>query len=190
MLPKELRERLSKKLAGLLRHYGEKYGLRIDEEGWARIDDVVKALHRIPGYQWVRKEHIMEVVEHDEKGRYETRGGMIRARYGHSIPVSIPYPLLRNPPRKLYHGTVARKLSSIKRKGLIPMKRMYVHLSFTLEDSYETGRRHGPDVVILEVDTECLRRHGLRVYQASPRVALVERVPPDCLSLVNTDSPR
>lgn len=173
--------RLSKKMAGLLRHYGERLGLHVSPEGWARIDDLVAALRRIPGFEWVEKRHILEVVRRDEKGRYEVRGGLIRARYGHSIPVRIDYEEPARPPEHLYHGTVESNLPSIRARGLLPGRRLWVHLSATIEDAVETGRRHGSNVVVLVVDTRCLRRLGYRVYKASERVYLVERVPPECI---------
>ena len=183
-LPDDLRVRLSKKMAGLLRHYPERYGLRVDREGWARIEDLVEALHRIPGFEWVEKKHILEVVARDEKGRYEIRGDRIRARYGHSIPVEPGLEVLEEPPRFLYHGTVEESLASIRKKGILPMKRRMVHLSYTLADVVETARRHGPRVVVLIVDTQCLKGRGLTLYRAGPRVVTVRWVPPECISRV------
>ena len=175
------REKLSKKMAGLLRHYGPKYGLRLDEEGWAKISDLVKALHKIPGYEWVSERHVVEVVVRDEKGRYELKENRIRARYGHSLPVRVKYKPLEKLPPVLYHGTVSRNLESIMEKGLVPMKRRYVHLSYTWEDAYETGRRHGHDVVVIEIDASCLKRRRIPVYHAGPKVAVTPWVPPDCI---------
>jgi putative RNA 2'-phosphotransferase len=175
------RERISKRLAGLLRHYGPQKGVRIDEEGWAKIPDVIKALRGM-GYN-VSWEDIIEIVKADEKGRYEIRGDRIRARYGHSIRVKIQYPEATGV-EKLYHGTPARNLDSIMRNGLLPGKRLYVHLSPDPETALETGERHGRPVAILEVNMECLKRLGIPVYKATSKVYLVERVPPQCLRLV------
>jgi putative RNA 2'-phosphotransferase len=180
-LDERLRVRLSKKMAGLLRHYPHRYGLRLDREGWARLEDLVAALRRIPGFEWVRAEHVLEVIRRDEKGRYELRGGLVRARYGHSVRVEIEYPEPPMLPRELYHGTVEENLPSIRRLGILPGRRLWVHLSRSIGDAVETGRRHGSRVVVLVVDTSCLRGRGLRVYEASEKVYLVERVPPECI---------
>ncbi len=177
----EERIRLSKKIAGLLRHYGPRYGLRIDREGWARIEDLVRALRRIPGFEWVSREHVLEVVSLDDKGRYEVRGDRIRARYGHSLPVAPRYEEAPAP-RVLYHGTVVERLPGIRARGILPMKRRMVHLSASIVDAWETGRRHGGNVVVLVVDTSCLERRGVRVYRASPRVYVAEWVPPECIA--------
>lgn len=185
MLPEHLRVKLSKKMAGLLRHYGEEYGLKFTRDGWVRITDLVQALRRIPGFDWVTVQDVLEVVSRDEKGRYEVRDGMIRARYGHSIEVEVEYEELSREeiPETLYHGTVARRLEGILREGLKPMRRRYVHLSLTPQDAYTVGRRHGVDVVVLAVDTRCLEEKGIPVYRASHKVYVTPWVPPDCIRL-------
>ena len=186
MLSERDRVRLSKKMAGLLRHYGPRYGLEIDGEGWARISDLVRVLRSMPGFEWVTEEHVREVVLRDDKGRYEIRGPLIRARYGHSIPGVRPsLPEAEVPLGKLYHGTPAANLESIRVRGLLPGRRHWVHLTTTPRLAYETGRRHGSPVAILEVDVSCLEGRGLRVRRASPHVYVVEWVPPECLRLVS-----
>ncbi|MCE4625324.1 MAG: RNA 2'-phosphotransferase [Desulfurococcales archaeon] len=180
---RDARERveISKKLAGLLRHYGEKYGVRVDGEGWARIEDVVEALKRM-GFH-VTIDDIISLAAEDEKGRYEVRGDKIRARYGHSVRVSIRYEESWDV-EKLYHGTPLRNLRSIMERGLLPGKRLYVHLTPDPKTALETGRRYGRPVALLEVDVRCLRRSGRRLYKATSVVYLTDSVPPDCIRVV------
>ncbi|MHC5228101.1 RNA 2'-phosphotransferase [Enterococcus sp. LJL99] len=45
------------------------------------------------------------------------------------------------PPKILYHGTANKFLKSIKKEGLIPMSRQYVHLSEDLETATLIGNR-------------------------------------------------
>jgi len=183
-LDEKTRRALSKKMAGLLRHYPERYGLRLDREGWASITGLASALRRIPGFEWVEERHILEVVERDEKGRYEVRNGRIRARYGHSIQVDPGYQPLEDPPRTLYHGTLERNLPGILEHGILPMKRRMTHLSLTLEDAVETARRRRGRIVVLEVDTACMSEKGVPLYRAGPRVVVAPRVPPECIRRV------
>lgn len=186
-LPDHLRVRLSKKMSGLLRHYGPKYGLRVSKDGWVRISDLVRVLRSLPGYDWVTSDDIFEVVKYDDKGRYEIQGGLIRARYGHSLNVDVEYERIpwSKLPGALYHGTVRANLHSILKTGLKPMKRKYVHLSINPQDAYAVGRRHGDDVIVLEIDVKCLKRNGLEVYKASDRVLLVRQVPPECIRVTD-----
>ena len=174
------RIRVSKLMAYVLRHSPEEFGLKPDGEGFVPLDELVKALQTV--YPDVTEEFVREIVERDAKGRYEIRDGKIRARYGHSFKVKLDHEE-DTESRVLYHGTPRRNLGRIMREGLKPMRRQFVHLSTSREEAIETGRRHGKDVVLLIIDAECLRRRGLRVYKAGKNVRIVERVPPECITL-------
>jgi len=174
------RTRISKLMAYVLRHSPWEFGLKPDEEGFVPLEELVRALRNV--YPNVTEELVREIVENDPKGRYEIRDGKIRARYGHSYPVSLNHEEDRET-RVLYHGTPRRNLGQIMKEGLKPMKRQFVHLTTSREEALETGRRHGRDVVLLVVDTECLRKRGLKIYRAGKNVRIVERVPPECITL-------
>ncbi len=80
--------RLSKFLALILRHQPERFGLALDEEGWASLSEVMEILHGLPNFRWATRADVMEIVEQgsgDEKRRFEVAGDRIRARYGHSL---------------------------------------------------------------------------------------------------------
>ncbi|MDK2869774.1 MAG: putative 2-phosphotransferase [Pyrococcus sp.] len=149
-------------MAYILRHSPWEFGLKPDEEGFVKIEDLVNTVKKV--YPWVTEEFIREIVEKDSKGRYEIRGDKIRARYGHSYPVVLKYDEDRES-KVLYHGTIRENLKGILKEGLKPMKRQYVHLSLSYEDAYYTGKRHGRDVVVLLIDAECLRRKGYKIFK-------------------------
>ena len=167
----------------MLRHAPETLGLRLDSGGWVRVQDLVAALRARRGYAWVGKEHIEAVAHADPKGRFELRGQLIRARYGHTKPVTIEYGEHRGS-APLYHGTTEEAWGRISCGGLLPGSRLWVHLSTSMKDAYETGRRHGGKVAVLEVDAKCLREHGIKVYAASSRVKLVKYVPQECMKRI------
>ena len=114
----------SKELAFLLRHDTE---YKFDKHGWREVSDLVKN----HGYT---KDELADIVATDEKGRYEwnDQKTKIRARQGHSINVDVELKLTLAPD-KLYHGTSSRFMESIKKSGLLPMSRQYVHLSEDIE---------------------------------------------------------
>jgi putative RNA 2'-phosphotransferase len=152
-------------------------------EGWVEISDLVEGIKGRLGnhreYEWLTPEHIIAVAKLDPKGRFEVRGGRIRARYGHSIGDEIKYPVASDH-TILYHGTSIESLGSILKHGLLPMKRRFVHLTGDPELAFETGRRHGHPIV-LRINVECLRKHGLIVYRATDKIYLVKRVHPECI---------
>ena len=174
------RVKVSKLMAYILRHSPEDFGLKPDGEGFVPLDELVRALQTV--YPDVTEELVREIVKRDAKGRYEIRDGKIRARYGHSFKVKLDHEE-DTESRVLYHGTPRRNLERIMREGLKPMRRQFVHLSTSRSEAIETGRRHGRDVVLLIIDADCLRKKGLKIYKAGKNVRIVERVPPECITL-------
>ncbi|WP_297464051.1 RNA 2'-phosphotransferase [Thermococcus sp.] len=173
-----MKRKVSRLMAYILRHSPEEFGLKPDEEGFVPLEGLVRALKST--YPRVTEGIVREIVAKDPRGRYEIREDRIRARYGHSYPVS-PNHEEDIESRILYHGTPRRNLHSILKEGLKPMKRQFVHLTTSKSEAIETGRRHGRDVVLLIVDVDCLRRRGLRVYRAGKNVRIVKRVPLECI---------
>jgi len=172
-----IRLRISKLLSLALRHDPSALGLKIDREGWAEVDAVLKGLERA-GFR-IDVAVIKALAELDDKGRFELQNGKIRSRYGHSIDVSISYPEDATS-AALYHGTSLDYLPAMLREGILPMKRRYVHLAVDVETACLNAARR-PRPVVLAVDAQCLRRRGYRVYIASHKIRLVQYVPPECI---------
>jgi putative RNA 2'-phosphotransferase len=165
--------RLSKKMSHALRHEPWLYELELDEEGWTPVADLLAALG-------VSRERLADVVRDNPKQRFELDGERIRARYGHSVPgriVRVP----GVPPATLFHGTAASVADRIRREGLRPMRRQYVHLSATREMAESVGRRKGERVTVLTVDTPAARAAGVEFSRGNEFVWLVEYVPAEFL---------
>ncbi len=79
--------KLSKFLLLILRHQPERFGLRLDEEGWASLSEVMEILRGLPNFRWATRADVMRIVEEgsgDAKRRFEVDGERIRALYDHS----------------------------------------------------------------------------------------------------------
>jgi len=79
--------KLSKFLALILRHQPQRFGLELDEEGWASLPEVLEILHGLPNFRWAKRAEVMRIVDEgsgDGKHRFEVADERIRARYGHS----------------------------------------------------------------------------------------------------------
>lgn len=172
------RVQLSKLVSGALRHFPQALGLKLDEEGFVSIEELVKAVRKREGYEWVRAEHIIALAQTDSKGRFEISGEKIRARYGHSLPVKICYPEAY-PDTPLYHGTSSSNLESIKRLGLLPMKRRFVHLTSSFEDAAARASIH-KDPVVLVIDPGRLKGR-VKLYKAGRNVYVAPCVPPNSI---------
>lgn len=183
MLNQAMEKSLSKWMSKLLRHTPEDFGVVLDpEDGSCPVSSLLEAIQAQPKWSWVKQEHIEQVVRNSDKQRFEIEGGRIRARYGHSHD-KVQY-VPGEPPAILYHGTNKKALPSIRKEGLSPMSRQYVHLSEGTHFATLAGSRRG-ELVILEVDTFKAKQLGVTFYYAGNEVWLADRVPPESCSVWN-----
>ncbi|RLI76082.1 RNA 2'-phosphotransferase [Archaeoglobales archaeon] len=175
------REKVSKFLSGLLRHFGYKFGIDIDDNGWADLDKIERIVSKKFG---VGTDAIRLIVKFDRKERFEIKNSKIRAKYGHSIDVNVNWSENGKIPDKLYHGTHPKNVRSILKDGLKPIRRKEVHLSSTIEDAIEVGKRYAKNPAILEVDTKSLAKDGFEIRKKG-KVYTTDFVPPKFIKLNN-----
>jgi putative RNA 2'-phosphotransferase len=209
VLSGERRRRLSKFASGALRHFPDDAGIELDGAGWTDSDALVAAVRG--KYDWATREAVAAVVATDPKGRFERTGppasdgrpdaagdddrandtndgraddtdrDRVRAAYGHSVDVTLD--AADTPvPETLYHGTDPENLDAIAEEGLRPMGRQQVHLSGTLAEAREVGRRHADDPAVLIVDAAALRADGHDVTKRGRGVYTTDHVPPAYLA--------
>lgn len=174
-------DRLSRFLALVLRHKPESIGITLDPSGFVEIEALAKAIAGQPGWSQASESAIRAAAAQDAR-RYEIDGTRIRARYGHSVPIEAPGTAVV-PPEWLYHGTSPEALDVIRRDGLTPQGRQFVHLSATRQDALAVGRRHSPDAVVITVLARQAHDTGLQFYQASPAIYLAREISPNFLSV-------
>jgi len=174
--------KISKFLSLVLRHKPDVIGLKLDENGWALIDELICCA--AAGGRSLDRELIKEVVATNDKKRFSISpdGKMIRANQGHSINVDLGLsPIM--PPTTLYHGTATRFLESILQKGLRSSGRNHVHLSSDHETAVNVGQRHGKPVV-LKVESGAMDSDGHVFYRSENGVWLTKLVPAKYLQVI------
>lgn len=171
-MDKEMKVRVSRYMSYLLRHNPQ--GLRMDRYGFVDLDELIE---KVKERFRVDREFILEIVEGSERRRFEVVDNKIRALYGHTIPVVLTLKE-DGSVKKLFHGTTLEAALKILNEGLKPMRRMWVHLSPTIEIAREVGSRRAFNPVILEVDAEAARKDGIKFYRATDKVYLCREVPP------------
>jgi putative RNA 2'-phosphotransferase len=171
----------SRTLARVLRHKPELWGVRIDGQGWCAVDALMKGATKAG--QALTLDELHEIVATNGKKRFalSADGLRIRAVQGHSLPVELNL-RVEVPPPVLYHGTVRKHLSAIRREGLRPMTRHAVHLSATKAAAVAVGSRRGAAVVLI-VDSYAMHRDGHRFQLSENCVWLTAVVPPEYLRL-------
>ncbi len=173
-------EAIGRILAGMLRHFPENYGVRLNSHGFARIYSVVPAIRaERPRFRWIRAEHIAALGMTDPRGRYEVIDEEeIRATYGHTIEVNLSDLPTDNLPEIVYYQTTPEELELLKETGISPADKTYIHLSSTYRKAYVSGKFHVDDPLIIGIKASELMESGIPVYRASHEVYLTKEIPP------------
>ena len=146
---------MARRLALILRHAPEKFDLEMDINGWIDVKDIIRQFKKRDEkrYHWLRPHHFRAISETDPKGRYEVRGNMIRATYGHTVEIELDLPTDNIPP-SLYFPCGPDEVKTLLETGLVPSGRAHVHLSGSIRSAGNAGKVHHDRPVILDVDTE------------------------------------
>jgi putative RNA 2'-phosphotransferase len=169
---------LSRLVSYVLRHRPDAYGLRLDEEGWVALDDLVAAVARSdPKWRNLTADDIRAAADANAKRRFEFSSDCVRSLYGHSVPDRIAM-TPATPPQILYHGTTPEALAKIRRTGLQPMNRQYVHLSPDVATATRVAARRTRSPVVLKVLAGQAACQGVEFYQPDDGVWLSDAILP------------
>ena len=171
-------EKLGKIISGALRHFPGDLGLSMDELGWVRMDDLVRIIEH--KYPWARPYHVEAMFETDDKGRYERKDGMVRARYGHSVKIDLDFPDADYD--MLYYGTSEEEADRILEIGLKPVNQHCVHLSKSIEEAVKVACIRTEHPVIISVNARKAQENGIKILDAGP-VCLAPHVPPKFIQI-------
>lgn len=174
--------KVSKYLSKHLRHQPERLGLNLENGGWVKVVDLLRACakNNFP----LSPDELKEVVERNDKKRFsfDASGERIRANQGHSVEVDLQLKK-QTPPARLFHGTATRNVAMIREHGLLKMARHHVHLSADAETARRVGMRYGKPI-IFEIDTRAMQENGFEFFVSENGVWLVESVPPEFLKVL------
>lgn len=168
---------VSKFLSLVLRHSPETIGLKLDENGWADVDELIERCNKNGSQNQMTAELLDYVVENNDKKRFvfNENKTKIRASQGHSISVELNL-VETEPPEFLYHGTVGKFLENIQKEGLQKMSRQHVHLSKDKETAVKVGSRRGIPQ-ILKIKSGEMFKDGFKFYLSENNVWLLDEVP-------------
>jgi putative RNA 2'-phosphotransferase len=172
--------KLSKRLALGLRHNPMLvFSQDLSSDGFIDIDIVLDKLN-------ITKDELNDIVDNNDKNRFEIKDDKIRARQGHSIKVNLSFDVAI-PPDILYHGTNTRSKDIIMNDGIKKMSRQYVHLSFDIETATKVGLRKcskDNNLVILKIDALNMYNNDYIFYLSSNNVWLIDYVPTNYISIL------
>lgn len=171
---------ISKSLSYILRHSPETIKLKLDENGWADVDELIA---KFDLYELKLDFELLEyVVKNNDKKRFafNTDKTKIRANQGHSISIELNLDEAA-PPESLYHGTVEKFLPDIQAQGLQKMNRQHVHLSVDKETANKVGGRRGKPVILI-IKSGAMHKAGYKFYLSANNVWLTTVVPAEYIT--------
>lgn len=174
---------VSKLLSYVLRHHPEKANVKLDNDGFVYVADLLDGLEKRKALR-LRPNDLNLIMTQGDKQRleYNVDRTMIRAIQGHTVKVNIKYKILAPLPQYVYHGTVERFIPGISNSGICKMTRQHVHCSLDIDTAWHNAERRKHNVpTVLEISTQDVMHAGFTFYQASNGVVLVDHVPFDCI---------
>jgi putative RNA 2'-phosphotransferase len=175
-------DQLGRIMAGVLRHFPERFELAMDTHGWVDARSLVDAVRaRRSQFHWLRPHHVKALIATDPKGRYQLEDERVRATYGHSIEVDLDLPT-DNIPDTLYYPATDEELPILLETGLKPSDRKHVHLSLTPENAIAAGAHRTDKPVVLRIDAKNAVGNGIIIKRAGKTVFITKEVPAEYLS--------
>lgn len=159
----------------MLRHQPEAIGIKLDEQGWVGVAELIKQVNAHG--KSLTTGILNHVVATNAKKRFafNDAGDKIRASQGHSLHVELGLQP-QTPPALLYHGTGVQSAKSILQTGIEKRSRQHVHLSADTETAIKVGQRHGKPA-IFEVNALTMHNNGQLFYISENGVWLTDTVP-------------
>ncbi|MBW3582898.1 MAG: RNA 2'-phosphotransferase [Euryarchaeota archaeon] len=176
-------DRVGRIMAGILRHFPDRFDLTMDSYGWVDMRDMVDAVRDSKNrLHWLRPHHIEAIADTDEKGRYQVDGGMVRATYGHSLDVVLDdLPLCQV--EELFYPVSEEEQDIVLEAGLHPTDRKKLHLSGSYASAHEAGRVRIEEPIILRIDAKAAVTNGVDIRRAGKQVYIAEDIGPEYLEV-------
>lgn len=169
------KKKISKFISLVLRHKPEVINLKLDENGWTDVDELITKSKR-DSHEGFTFEELNEIVETNDKKRFifNEDKTKIRANQGHSIDIDLALKP-QQPPEFLYHGTAQSNIDSILEKGIEKRSRQHVHLSQDKETATKVGMRHGKPIILI-IKTQEMFNDRIEFYLSENKVWLTDFV--------------
>ena len=153
----------------------------MDEYGFIPLDEVVEVVQE--RYDEATDEAVRELVSDSRQHRFEIVDERIRALYGHSFFVEMDGEAM-DPPERLYMGTTVSAGRQMKKGGIQPVDRSYLHLSTSYESAESRSRQVGTPCVAEVLAKKAYDEESIEFYERGA-VVLTREIPPEFVGEVH-----
>jgi putative RNA 2'-phosphotransferase len=179
-LPRQL-ESLVRMLTYILAHRPDEFGLVLSEAGFIPIKHLLKVLSAEPGWGFVRRHHLDQVVGLLSPPAFEVSGEQIRALSPE--PARLRRPPGDPRPALLYIAIPPKAHARVWEEGLKPLPDRELVLAATPELARKLGRRRAPDPIMVTVQAQAAARRGVSFIGYGESLYLAPAIPRDLLQV-------
>jgi putative RNA 2'-phosphotransferase len=179
-LPRQL-ESLARMLTYILSHRPDEFGLVLSGEGFIPIKHLLQALTAEPGWGFVRRHHLDQVVGLMSPPAFEIVGDQIRAV--RPEPARLRRDPGEPPPALLYAAIPPKAQAPVWEVGLKAPPDRELVLAATPELALKLGRRRSPAPILVTVQAQAAARRGISFTGYGEGLFLAPDLPRDLLQL-------
>jgi len=180
-------KRLAKLLTYVLGRQPDEFGLVLDDNGYVRVKELLKAVCEEDGWKHVRRRHLEEILITLPNPPVTMEQGHIRAVDGSHLPRPEA---ATDPPKQLYHCVRRRAYPHVREKGIRPPKEEPVCLAADQEMALRIGRRKDAEPVLVTVHVSRAGHHGITFQRYGSGLYLSGSIPADCLTGPSLPKPK
>ena len=167
-------KQLSKFISYILGHNPDEFGLVLDQDGFIKIKELLKAITEEDGWKYVRRSHIDEILITMPGPPVEIKENLIRAKIHGALPKPKP---AQNLPRLLYTCVRKKAYPAVLDKGIYPTGYNQVILSSSREMAERIGKRTDQTPILITILAQKSAADGVVFYQAGNSIYLAESIP-------------
>jgi len=166
---------LSSLLVYVLGRNPDEFGLIPDPDGFISYKELLQAIHEEPGWQYVRRSHIQEVLMGKDRPLFlpeQNRIKVLERRWHWDVDRPSP-----GVPNILYTPIRIRAHPIVMEKGLRSSEGRHLSLSADREMALRIGKRRHTNPVVLEITASTAQRAGVLFYSFG-QLFLSHEIPP------------
>jgi putative RNA 2'-phosphotransferase len=178
-LPRQL-EALARMLTYMLGHHPDEFGLVLAADGSIPLKRLQQALIREPGWGFVRRHHLDQVVSLMQPPAFEVVDEHIRCLKPGPAPRRQPGTA---PPPLLYLAIPPKSHERVWQEGLKAAAGQELVLARTKETALKLGKRRAPDPILITIQAQAAVKSGLSFTGYGEELWLALALPRDFLQM-------
>jgi len=184
-LPRQL-ESLARMLAYMLGHHPDEFGLVLTEDGFIPFKELHQALGREPGWGFVRRHHLDQVISLMQPPAFAVEGQRIRCLQPGLLPRRRPG---LAPPPLLYLAISPKVHERVWQEGLKATAGRELLLARTPDTALKLGKRRAPTPVLVTIQAQAAAQAGLSFTGYGEELFLAAGLPREFLQLPPPPAP-